>query len=148
MKIKLIPPTYLNVLLILEILLHFIAPVRQIVEAPFTYFGVILLIAGLLLNIYTVRYLERFGTTINYLEDAHRLVVTGPFRRSRNPIYLSGVMLSLGIAIFLGSLITFVIPILLFLLLNYLYIPNEELRLEELFGNEFVEYKHRVRRWI
>ena len=147
MKTRFLPPTYLNALLILEISLHFMLPIRQIIHTPFTYLGVILFATGMAINVYTVRYLKSLNTTSNFFETANILVVTGPFRRSRNPIYLSGVLLSLGIAVFLGSLITFAIPILIFLILNSLHIPNEELRLEELFGLEFLEYKERVRRW-
>jgi protein-S-isoprenylcysteine O-methyltransferase Ste14 len=61
---------------------------------------------------------------------------------------LGGVILSLGIAVLLGSLITFVFPIVLLLILDQLYIPVEERKLEETFGKEYLEYKQRVRRWI
>jgi protein-S-isoprenylcysteine O-methyltransferase Ste14 len=147
-KTKILPPTYLNSLLILEIALHFVLPIRQIVRAPYTYLGVVIIAISLAMNIYSVRYLERLNTTSSFFEIANRLVVTGPFRRSRNPFYLSGVLLSFGIAIFLGSLITFAIPMLMFLILNSVHIPDEELRLEKLFGKEFLEYKQRVRRWV
>ncbi len=128
--------------------MHYIFPIQQIVHPPISYLGVVISILGIVLNIYSVRYLERQNTTSDFHETANRLVVTGPYRISRNPIYLSGAMLSLGIAIFLGSLITFMVPILIILILNNLYIPNEELRLEQIFGQEFLEYKQRVRRWL
>jgi protein-S-isoprenylcysteine O-methyltransferase Ste14 len=145
---KTFPPTYLSALLVLEIVLHFIFPIRQMVRAPFTYLGVILFLIGLALNATWTRYLERQDTTSDFLENASRLVVGGPFQRSRNPIYLSGLLLSLGLAIFLGSLITLAIPVLLFLILNSVHIPDEEARLKELFGDEYFEYKQRVRRWL
>jgi protein-S-isoprenylcysteine O-methyltransferase Ste14 len=146
-KTKILPPTYLSALLLLQIAAHFILPTQQIVHAPYVYLGIVLLAIGLALNVYCVRYLERQNTTSDFLETANRLVVTGPFRRSRNPIYLSGVLLSFGLAVFLGSLITFAIPILIFLTLNSIHIPDEERRLERLFGKEFLEYKQQVRRW-
>jgi protein-S-isoprenylcysteine O-methyltransferase Ste14 len=95
-----------------------------------------------------VQFLERQNTTSDFLETASRLVVTGPFQISRNPIYLSGVLLSIGVALFLGSMITVVIPAILFLILNSVHIPDEEQRLEQLFGEEFREYKRNVRRWL
>lgn len=97
---------------------------------------------------YTVRYLRSVNTTRDFFETADRLVTSGPFRRSRNPIYLSGVLVSLGIAVFLGSLSPFAIPILIFLTLNMLHIPDEEARLEKLFGKNYLAYKHQVRRWL
>ncbi|NIS80222.1 MAG: hypothetical protein GTO14_08440 [Anaerolineales bacterium] len=148
MKKKILPPTYLNLLLVLEIVVHLILPIKQVVHAPYTYFGVVLIVIGVGLNLYSVRYLERQNTTSNFSKTANHLVVNGPFRKSRNPIYLSGILLSVGIAIFLGSLITFLIPILIFLILNSIHVPDEERRLEEIFGREFLEYKKRVRRWF
>ena len=148
MKIKPFPPTYLGALLLLEIALHFMVPISQIIHAPYTYLGIGLLAVGLGLNATWTRYLERQNTTSDFGESASSLVTTGPFQRSRNPIYLSGVLLSIGLAVFLGSLITFAIPILLFFILNSIHIPDEDRRLEELFGDEFLEYKQRVRRWL
>jgi protein-S-isoprenylcysteine O-methyltransferase Ste14 len=148
LKNKPFPPTYLNALLILEIALHFLFPIRQIIYTPYTYLGAVLFTIGLALNAYSVRYLERLNTTSNFQETAQRLVVTGPFRRSRNPIYLSGVLLVLGLAILLGSLIAFTIPISILLILNSVHIPYEEQRLEERFGEEYLAYKRRARRWF
>ena len=148
MKIKPFPPTYLSALLILEIALHFIVPISQIIHAPYTYLGIGLFAVGIGLNATWTRYLERQNTTSDFGKSASRLVTTGPFQRSRNPIYLSGVMLSIGLAVFLGSLSASAIPLLLFLILNSVHIPDEERRLEELFGDEFLEYKQRVRRWL
>jgi protein-S-isoprenylcysteine O-methyltransferase Ste14 len=58
------------------------------------------------------------------------------------------LILSLGIALFLGSLITFVFPILLFIILEGYYIPKEEEALNKAFGETYEDYKHRVRRWV
>lgn len=145
---RIFPPTYLNFLVILEIAAHWIVPIQQIIQTPYTYIGIILIVIGIALNIYSVRYLLQQNTTSSFTETANRLVVTGPFAKSRNPIYLSGVLLSLGIAVFLGSLITFVIPILIFLILNSIHIPDEEKRLEAKFDVEYLAYKQQVRKWI
>lgn len=148
MKKRIFAPTYLNSLIILEIAAHWILPLQQIIREPYKYFGVILIAIGIGLNIYSVRYLLMQNTTSNFFETANRLVVSGPFAMSRNPIYLSGVLLSLGIALFLGSLSTFAIPILMFLTLNSIHIPDEEKRLEAKFGKDYLAYKQQVRRWI
>jgi protein-S-isoprenylcysteine O-methyltransferase Ste14 len=147
-KKRTFPPTYLNSLLLLEIAFHWILPIRQVLNPPITYLGLILIVISVALNIYSARFLRQQNTTSSFQETPDKLVVTGPFARSRNPIYLSGVLLSMGIAIFLGSLITFVIPILIFLILNNIHIPDEERKLEEKFGLEFLEYKQLVRRWV
>lgn len=148
MKTRTLPASYLNALLVLQIVFHYIVPIRQLIHVPFTYLGIVLIVIGLGLNVSGIRYLERQGTTSDFRQTASRLVVTGPFQISRNPIYLSGVLLSTGVSLFLGSLITFLIPVILFLILNNVHIPNEERRLEQLFGQEFLEYKRNVRRWL
>ena len=123
-------------------------PVKILIRPPFAYLGIILIILGLTLNLWAVRILSGNQTTIDFDKDPSDLVTNGPFRISRNPIYLSGVMASAGIAIFLGSVITFVFPLMLLLILDRVYIPAEEETLENMFGDEYRTYKHRVRRWL
>lgn len=148
MKSKPLPPSYLNTFLVLAIGLHFILPIRRIIHSPYTFWGFIFILFGIVLNVWSSRLLKKKSTAIDFYEAPNRLVTEGPFRISRNPIYLSGVILSLGIAILLGSLITFVFPIALLMILDRHYIPFEEKRLEKTFGQEYLEYKQRVRRWI
>ena len=148
MKKKLPSPKYLNMFLILAVVLHFFWPIKRIILAPFNYLGLGFILIGVVLNIWSAKVLREKKTTINYYETPNSLVVTGPFNRSRNPIYLSGVILSFGLAILLGSVITFLLPIALLLILDRLYIPSEELSLEKTFGRQYLDYKNRVRRWI
>jgi protein-S-isoprenylcysteine O-methyltransferase Ste14 len=148
MRNKLLPPTYLNTFLVLAIGLHFILPIKRIIHSPYTYLGLIIILFGVALNLWSARLLKNKSATIDFYEAPAGLVIDGPFRISRNPLYLGGVILSLGIAVLLGSLITFVFPIGLLLILDQLYIPVEERRLEETFGKEYLEYKQKVRRWI
>ena len=145
---KLLPPSYLNIFLVLPIGLHFVLPIKRIVHSPYTYLGFVFILLGLALNTWSVRELKKRNTTVDFQEMPNRLVTDGPFRISRNPLYLGGVILSLGIAILLGSLITFGFPVALLLILDRLYIPAEETRLEKIFGEEYLEYRQKVRRWI
>jgi protein-S-isoprenylcysteine O-methyltransferase Ste14 len=148
MKKKLIPPKFLNGFLVLAIGLHFIIPIRQIINSPYTFLGFIIIFLGIALDIWSVIVLKKNNTTTDFDTKSTRLVTNGPFSISRNPIYLSGVILSLGISILLGSLITFVFPIALFMILNKYHIPFEEMKLKKTFGPEYLKYKQRVRRWI
>ena len=146
--LKQMPPSYLNIFLLLTIALHFILPIKQLIHPPFTYPGIPLILFGLALNKWSVSYLRRRKTTIEFNQEPVTLVTEGPYRLSRNPIYLSGLILSLAIALFLGSLITFVFPILLFIILEGYYIPKEEEALNKAFGETYEDYKQRVRRWV
>jgi protein-S-isoprenylcysteine O-methyltransferase Ste14 len=148
MQNKLIPPRYLNLFLLVPIALHFILPIKSIIHAPHTYVGILFILLGVALNAWSVAQLRKNHTTVDFHGTPNELVIGGPFRLSRNPIYLSGVTLSFGVAILLGSLITFVFPIALFAVLNAFYIPVEELALENTFGNSYLQYKRKARRWI
>ncbi len=141
-------PAFFNSFIILAIVMHFILPIMRIIHPPFTYLGLILILTGVILNVWATRTMKYGNTTIEYDEAPKKLIEDGPFKISRNPIYLSGVILSLGIAILLGSAITFIFPIMLAAILNYLYIPAEEMRLEKYFGQEYLNYKKQVRRWL
>lgn len=148
MQRKPLPPKFLNGFLILAIGLHFSIPIRQIISLPYTFLGFIVIFLGIALDIWSIMSLKKNNTAIDFNTKPTRLVTNGPYSISRNPIYLSGMILSLGISILLGSLITFVFPIALFLILNKYYVPFEEIELERAFGADFLKYKQRVRRWF
>lgn len=77
-----------------------------------------------------------------------KLVVAGPFKFTRNPMYLGFVIVSLGAAIVGGLAPLYAVPVLTFLLDNYVMIPFEEAKMERQHGDAYRAYKHRVRRWI
>jgi protein-S-isoprenylcysteine O-methyltransferase Ste14 len=92
---------------------------------------------------------RREGTEINPTSPANQKLVTrGPFRHTRNPMYLSLVILSLGIAIWVGSWPYYLAPIAVFATANWIHIPFEEAKMRRQFGAEFDGYVRRVRRWV
>ena len=76
------------------------------------------------------------------------LVIRGAYKYSRNPMYLGGLISLIGLAIISQNILSFIIPILYIITINIIFIQYEEKILEQLFGNEYLEYKHKVRRWI
>ncbi len=81
-------------------------------------------------------------------ETPSAILVSGPFRISRHPMYLGMAAILLGEAVFLGSLATFVFPLIFAILMEVLFISTEEENLEKAFGKDYLDYKTRVRRWI
>ena len=63
-------------------------------------------------------------------------------------MYLGMVAILLGVALLVGSLITFLVPLCFGVLMEVLFVPVEERNLEGVFGEEYLDYKRRVRRWI
>lgn len=130
-----------------EYVIYFIFPIKILIHSPMKYLGIVVILVGLMLNLASSERLRKNQTPVDFDQAPIRFVTDGPFRFSRNPIYLSGVTVLLGIAIFLGSLVSFCFPVLLFLILDLIYIPSEEREMEEKFGIVYIEYKQTVRRW-
>lgn len=141
-------PNPFFILLILSIVLNFVFPIMVIVQAPYTYPGIILIGFGIVMNVWADYLLHKRKTTVLPFGSPSSLIVSGPFRISRNPIYLGMVAVLLGIAILFGTLVTFLFPIVFLAIIETMFIPVEERNIGDIFGDEYVEYKHKVRRWI
>jgi protein-S-isoprenylcysteine O-methyltransferase Ste14 len=148
MKLKIDVANYFLVLIILNIILHYLVHLKQIIFFPYNLIGIVLFIAGWIPNIWMGIYFRKIGTTIPAREMPKKLVINYFFRISRNPVYLGMVISLFGEAIFLGSLVAFIIPILFFILINQINIPIEERNLEKQFGKKYLEYKKKVGRWV
>lgn len=92
--------------------------------------------------------LRKAGTTLDVREDASVLVCEGPFRFSRNPIYLGMLAILLGIAVALGSPWYLLGAVLQFALLRAYYVPREEAYLRQRFGPAFEGYVQVSPRWV
>lgn len=143
-----LPPTYLAVSLVAMAALHFLLPARTIIAFPWILIGIAPLALGIAINLVADAAFKKHGTTVKPFEESTALVTDGFFRVSRHPMYLGFVLVLLGIAILLGSLTPFVVVIVFAILMDRVFITVEERMMEEAFGEEWLEYKKRVRRWI
>jgi len=145
---KILPPKYFIIFLILSIVLHFIFPIKKVIFPPYTYFGFLFIIFGIILNMWTDSLFSKKKTTVKPFEDPSEFITSGPFKISRHPMYLGMTSILLGTAILHGTLITFIFPIIFVVLMEILFIPYEEKNLEKVFGNKYIKYKKQVRRWF
>ena len=107
-----------------------------------------LLALGFLLRLWATVYFYRHGMRVISLEPQSALITSGPYRFSRNPLYLGGnVFIFFGAALILGSP-TALIATAIHLPLIDRFIRREERQLERRFGQEWQSYKRRVRRWL
>ncbi|HMF72321.1 MAG TPA: isoprenylcysteine carboxylmethyltransferase family protein [Flavitalea sp.] len=149
MKIKaLMPDGYFVILLAMSILFDSIFPIVKIIFYPYSLIGIILIIIGLSLTFVANFILLKKKTSIKPLEKPSELIISGPFKFSRNPIYLGMALILFGVEIVLGWLSPFLFPIMFVIIINKSFIPIEENNLEKLFGGKYLDYKKRVRRWI
>ena len=111
-------------------------------------FGVSLISFGFLLRTWAAVHFYNHRMRVISLEPQGSLVTTGPFRYSRNPLYLGGnVFCFFGAVLLLGSPTALIVTALHIPLVN-LMIRREENQLERKFGDQFRAYKRRVRRWL
>lgn len=143
-----LPPTFFLGALLLQIGLHVAWPIAHVVPQPWSYSGGVLLLAGLLLNVLADRQFKRARTAINPFRTASVLVTDGVFRYSRNPMYLGMVTALLGIALMLGTLTSLLIPALFAAMMQVRFIRHEEHVLIERFGQRYLTYAERTRRWL
>jgi len=110
--------------------------------------GVAIFFAGGIPPLWAYRDFRRAGTEIDPTSEANRaLVTTGPYRLTRNPMYLGLVIIALGMAIWTGWPPMLAAPILVFLTTNFVHIPFEEAKMRRQFGAAYDAYAGRVRRW-
>jgi protein-S-isoprenylcysteine O-methyltransferase Ste14 len=110
--------------------------------------GVPLVLAAAALFGYSFSTFRAAGTPVPARKPTTTIVRTGPYRFSRNPIYLSFSLLQLGIAIWANSVWLLATLGAAAVLIHYVVIPREEQYLERKFGEQYLDYKASVRRWL
>jgi protein-S-isoprenylcysteine O-methyltransferase Ste14 len=110
--------------------------------------GFALAVAGCSLAVAAVGRFVLRGTTLHPTGQPARLVVNGAHARSRNPMYLSLTVVYVGLTLAIGRAWPLALAVLPWASTNWAVIPFEEARLGETFGQDYVDYCRRVRRWI
>lgn len=127
--------------------MHWQVPL-QIAEINLEMAGYGLAGVGVLLAVWAFKTMYGAGTPANPYKPAGALVTSGPFRFSRNPVYLAITLLYFGVALWLNTLWAVVLfPVLLvFMLFGVIF--REERYLLLRFGGKYLKYKVAVRRWL
>ncbi len=134
--------------LALGLLLHFAWPVWLVSRAVSGPLGGTAVLVAVALFLWAVRTFRTAGTPVPGNRPTTTIVRTGPYRFSRNPIYLSFSLLQLGVACWVNSLWLLVSLIPALALMSLVVIPREEHYLETHFPSDYVPYKASVRRWL
>jgi protein-S-isoprenylcysteine O-methyltransferase Ste14 len=132
----------------LGVLVHAFWPVRLIPPSLSAPLGVMVVLVASALFICAVRTLRRAGTPVPGNRPTTTLVRRGPFRFSRNPIYLAFTLLQVGLAAGVNSLGLLLALLPALALMTRVVIPREERYLEARFPTEYLAYKRAVRRWL
>ena len=141
------PALYIGALL-LGLLLHLLWPIHPLPPSPARVAGTALLVAGCTLGFWAERTMRHAGTNIRPDRPATALVTRGPFRFTRNPLYVSATALYLGVTLVVNALGPLIVLPFLLALLQWGVIRREEYYLEQKFGETYRTYRTRVRRWF
>ena len=139
------PPVILLCGLIAQVVLYFTFPVLVNLSILL---GILILVIGISLVYISLRKLSKMKTTFIPDGKPEKLVKDGPFRFSRNPIYLGMLLILVGVSISLQSFSSLMISIIFGLIINFTWIKHEERKLEDIFDSEWEEYSKRTRRWL
>jgi protein-S-isoprenylcysteine O-methyltransferase Ste14 len=110
--------------------------------------GIALMIIAPVLALSALFAMVGAGTNVNPAKPARAIVRGGPFRFTRNPMYLALCLLQIALGFFLNDWITLLFVIPLFCVLHFGVILREERYLEAKFGEEYLALKRSVRRWV
>lgn len=139
---------YLLLGIIVAIGLHLLLPIGRFIPIPFNLLGIVLILLGFGMMLWSSNRFSKANTTIIPFQESSQLVQSGLFGYSRNPIYLGMAMMLTGVAVILGSVLPFLLVPLFVLIIQRNFIVREEAMLEETFGEEYRQYKKKVRRWL
>jgi len=149
--IRAFPPLVAAIGIAVGLVLTFLYPV-PIVEPPaartLAGLGAVFLVVWLGLAVTANVTFRRKGTPVNPYAPTTALATSGPYKFTRNPMYLGLVLMTVGFALVMNSmwLVLMAVPVLL--ILRNLVIVHEERYLEEKFGDAYRDYSKRVRRWF
>jgi len=136
------------VLLLASILLAYVAPTTS-VRIPFSgLLAALFLVIGLGFSAAGFLTFKQSGTPVRPGSEPSQLVLKGPYRITRNPMYLGLLLFSLGFLFAAKSLWFILPPIFFFLVINFRLIPFEEELLRNRFGPAYDSYRRQVRRWL
>jgi protein-S-isoprenylcysteine O-methyltransferase Ste14 len=109
-----------------------------------------ILLFGLVIVLVTAltRAFKRHGTPADPVRETTAIIDTGPFSLSRNPAYLSVALLQAALGFIFNNAWILLLILPAMIVIHYVAVLREEAYLEAKFGDEYLKYKSRVRRWI
>src|SRR6266568_6103554 len=147
-QVLILPPLVYGGAFIMGLLLHLVFPLHILATTLARGIGVVCILVSLPLAIATVRALSRAHTPVDPMKPTTALVTVGPFRYSRNPIYVALTLLYLGVAFLVNALWILLLVVPALVVLRYGVIAREEVYLTRKFGDAYRQYTARVRRWF
>ena len=146
--VKFPPPLIFLVSILIALGLKRVWPMSVVPETVAMPMGVVFIVAAFCLALLGFRELRRHKTTMRPDEPSSAIVKSGPYRFTRNPLYVSLSALQLGIGLWTNNLWMVAMLLPVWVVMTTQVIAREEAYLERAFGDDYLAYKSTVRRWI
>ena len=148
--IRIPPPVIPLVFILLGWLLNKMMPLPMNSMNPYIeWIGWAVIVPSIvLLGVWPVSIFRKHGESENPFKPTHKVLTSGPYRFTRNPMYLMMVLICIGAGFLQNNLWQLILAPLVAGLLFWFAIRHEERYLEAKFGEAYLEYKQQVRRWI
>jgi len=140
-----IPPNYFYISLVITLIPIFIFKNLKIINFPYNLIGIIFLGLGIWIELWAYFLFKKADTPEDFSKTTS-FVEKGPYKFSRNPMYLGMLLILLGTSILVGNIISFISIIFFFIIIETIFIPYEEKEMSRFKAYE--NYKKRVRKWI
>jgi protein-S-isoprenylcysteine O-methyltransferase Ste14 len=147
-EVVIFPPLLLGLTLLSIIVLNWLLPLPIPLKSVAVALGIVLAILGMGSTAWGRTTLLQAGTNVNPLNPTTAIVSEGPFRLSRNPLYVGGTSFFVGLSLAIGTWWGCILLIPFALILHYGIILPEERYLEQKFGDSYLTYKRAVRRYL
>jgi protein-S-isoprenylcysteine O-methyltransferase Ste14 len=143
------PPIAWALAIVAGLALDWLVPLRFLPdEVPAGFLGASLFVLALALAVWAIATMTRAGTNVPTNRPTTAIVESGPYRFTRNPIYLGMVLGLIGLSIAFDTLWLLVALVPFWLVIRYGVVAREEAYLERRFGDVYRGYRSRVRRWL
>ena len=142
------PPLIWLVNAVISVLVHLLVQVPIMSYTVCLVCGIVLITLAPTLALRALQTMHAAGTNVHPAEPALAIVRDGPFRFTRNPMYLALCLVQVALGFFLNDWITLLFVVPLALIFHFGVILREERYLTAKFGESYLQYKREVRRWI
>ena len=147
--LKLPPPIWTLIYIMISATISWLLDWPTLPGLPLPPLGITLVAVAFIAPVWAFVLFRREGTEIDPTSPTNRkLITSGPYQFTRNPMYLGLVILTLGVALWVGAWPMFIAPVAIFATANWVHIPFEEAKMCRQFGATYEDYVERVRRWV
>lgn len=148
MPSRLYPPHYLLLSILSIVGIDSLLQVPFVSSAIALVGGLLFLLSGIVLAASAARLFSKAKTGIVPFSESTKLVVSGAYRFTRNPMYLGMFFCLIGVTLLVNNVLGLLVLLLFFFIIRQKFVLKEEVQMLETFGDDYAQFKARIRRWI